>query len=97
MEVTQILYDQMPTQASQEALSEEDRVKAIEAENPHVDGKVWLPYCCAENCSSGLARMAKRKYGFECIYCGNRIGWNMYRLQESPLNLKFLNGKNNAK
>lgn len=90
MEITQALYDQMPTKASQEALNSRERVEAIEKENPHVDGNSWQPYCCVENCSSGLARMVKRDYGFECRYCLNQIGWNMYRLKESPLNNKFL-------
>lgn len=89
MEVTKALYDQMPTQASQEAMTEKERIAAIEKENPSVDGKTWLPYCCASHCDSGLDRMRKRNYGFECGYCRNKIGWNMYRLKESPLNRSF--------
>lgn len=43
----------------------------------------WQPYCLMCNT---VARMQKRDYGFECHQCGNMTGWDLIRLQESPLN-----------
>ena len=49
----------------------------------------WQPYCVTSSgvkCS--MPRMAQRSYGFECLDCGNMIGFNLQRLEESPLNNK---------
>jgi hypothetical protein len=46
----------------------------------------WKPYCVREACPSGLQRMEKHPYGFECKTCGNKIGWDLTRLDDSPLN-----------
>lgn len=43
----------------------------------------WRPYCL--NCSSS-DRMQQTDFGFRCPCCGNLIGFNLTRLQESPLN-----------
>ena len=43
----------------------------------------WKPYCCT--CSS-ISRMIQHDYGFKCPGCGNMIGWDLYRLVDSPLN-----------
>ncbi len=43
----------------------------------------WEPYCLM--CST-MDRMAKKSYGFKCTCCGNEIGHNLQRLNESPLN-----------
>ena len=44
----------------------------------------WKPYCCV--CSYN-GRMISQEYGFKCPHCGNMIGFNLQRLQESPLNI----------
>ena len=43
----------------------------------------WQPYCMT--CST-MDRMRSESYGFRCTHCGNMIGFNLHRLQESPLN-----------
>ena len=43
----------------------------------------WRPYCMMCNT---MHRMRQRDYGFECLQCRNMIGWNLYRLNDSPLN-----------
>jgi hypothetical protein len=43
----------------------------------------WQPYCMTCNT---FHRMNKKEHGFECSCCGNLIGWDLTRLQESPLN-----------
>lgn len=46
----------------------------------------WKPYCVISHCKSGLQRMISTEYGFKCKCCGNMVGFNLTRLQESPLN-----------
>lgn len=46
----------------------------------------WKPYCCT--CST-MNRMIQEDYGFKCRSCGNLIGWDLYRLVDSPLNVKY--------
>ncbi len=46
----------------------------------------WKPYCVRDECTSGLQRMEKHPYGFECKTCKNKIGWDLTRLDDSPLN-----------
>ena len=67
-------------------LSQEERLKLLKDAkgSPWYDG--WKPYCCVPNCTSRLNRMVETEYGFRCSYCGNMIGWDLGRLQESPLN-----------
>lgn len=45
----------------------------------------WTPYCMMYKKSP---RMISMNYGFVCPDCGNMIGFNLTRLQESPLNKK---------
>lgn len=45
----------------------------------------WKPYCL--NCST-MARMHEENYGFRCGGCGNMIGFDLFRLTDSPLNKK---------
>jgi hypothetical protein len=43
----------------------------------------WAPYCLNCSCTD---KMSERSYGFQCLACKNMIGWNLTRLEESPLN-----------
>lgn len=43
----------------------------------------WRPYCMICNRND---RMVREPYGFRCPGCGNMIGFNLERLEESPLN-----------
>lgn len=45
----------------------------------------WKPYC--GTCST-MARMIPQDYGFSCSFCRNMIGYDLYRVIESPLNKK---------
>lgn len=42
----------------------------------------WRPYCT--QCNT-MARMTEHPYGFSCVFCKNKIGWNLVRLIDSPL------------
>ena len=44
-------------------------------------GRIW--YDCQKS-----PRMIAKDFGFECPNCDNLIGFNLTRLQESPLNVK---------
>ena len=44
----------------------------------------WKPFCLNCSCSQ---RMEQTSFGFKCPKCKNLIGWDLTRLQESPLNL----------
>lgn len=48
----------------------------------------WTPYCTQVNkpCPSRLRRMEPTDYGYCCKYCGDMIGFDLKRVQESPLN-----------
>ncbi len=45
----------------------------------------WKPYC--GKCST-MSRMESKDYGFACRFCRNMIGFDLYRVLESPLNKK---------
>jgi hypothetical protein len=67
----------------QSSLNEEEKLNLLKEskEGRWYDG--WVPYCLA--CST-MMLMDPRPYGFECSCCGNMIGFNLMRLEESPLN-----------
>lgn len=78
----------MKTIAENEALSEEEKLSQLKEAKFGTWYDGWQPYCTQSQtrCGSHLDRMQKMPYGFRCRYCGNMIGWNLERLQESPLN-----------
>jgi hypothetical protein len=43
----------------------------------------WKPFCMA--CPT-FDRMSQQPYGFQCSSCQNMIGWDLCRLDDSPLN-----------
>lgn len=67
------------------ALPEETKLQTLKESkgSPWYDG--WTPYCLVPACR-GLGRMERRPYGFECPGCGNLIGFDLVRLDDSPLN-----------
>lgn len=64
-------------------LSEEEKLRRVKEAKGETWYEDWKPYCmmCSYN-----GRMEKQNYGFRCPSCGNMIGFNLTRLQESPLN-----------
>jgi hypothetical protein len=82
----------MNTIAYNISLSEEEKLNKLKEAKlgSWYDG--WQPYCTQTQvpCKSGLYRMDKMLYGFRCSFCGNMIGFNLQRLNESPLNIKPL-------
>ncbi len=84
--------DQMETVAENIALSPEEKMRRLKLTKGGTWYGEWLPYCLM--CST-MGRMTQTEYGFVCegkgdhfgrAGCGNMIGWNGKRLQESPLN-----------
>lgn len=64
-------------------LSEEEKLRRLKNKN-------GIIYCM---CCNYSGRMEQKDYGFKCPYCGNEIGYNLMRLQESPLNnLEYVKG-----
>lgn len=75
---------ELETQEFNERLSPEEKLRR----RKEAKGGTWYddnytPYCM---CCRLMPRMTNRDYGFECPNCGNKIGHNMNRLAESPLN-----------
>jgi predicted RNA-binding Zn-ribbon protein involved in translation (DUF1610 family) len=64
-------------------LSEEEKLRRLKEAKGGTWYDGWTPYCMTCNYSG---RMEPKDYGFKCPYCGNEIGYNLTRLQESPLN-----------
>lgn len=58
-------------------LSEDEKLRRLKI----AKGGTW--YDCQKS-----PRMIAKDFGFECPNCGNLIGFNLTRLQESPLNAK---------
>lgn len=50
----------------------------------------WRPYCTqtVTPCDSRLTRMSLTSFGFRCNHCGNEVGFDLIRVNESPLNIK---------
>jgi len=67
------------------ALSSEEKLLRLKEAKGGTWYDGWKPYCvmCSYNC-----RMDPMPCGFKCPSCGNMIGFNLTRLQESPLNNK---------
>lgn len=92
----------MKTIAENEALSPEEKVAQLKVAKGGTWYDGWRPYCMAfpssKQCTS--PRMKQEKYGFRCPDCGNMIGWDCTRLEESPLNnpeyVKMLDKRNEA-
>lgn len=65
------------------SLSEEEKLERLKTAKGGNWYEGWKPYCmmCSYN-----GRMNEQPYGFRCPNCGNMIGFNLTRLQESPLN-----------
>jgi hypothetical protein len=82
----------MNTVAFNTALSDEEKISRMNAAMSHCSPKdlTYSPYCIMmkgeqySNCTS--PRMTKQPYGWKCPDCGNMIGFNMERLEESPFN-----------
>lgn len=64
-------------------LSDEEKLRRLKEAKGGTWYDGWKPYCCM--CSTSI-RMDSQPYGFRCRMCGNMIGFNLTRLQESPLN-----------
>ncbi len=65
-------------------LSEEDKLALLKEAKPGTWYDNWHPYC--GTCDT-MKRMIKESYGFRCSCCRNMIGWDLFRLKESPLNV----------
>lgn len=66
-------------------LSPEEKIARLKTAKLGTWYNNWKPYCMS--CSFN-GRMNSTDYGFCCPSCGNMIGFNLTRLQESPLNNK---------
>lgn len=75
--------EEQETVAENEALSDEEKLLRLKEAKGGTWRDDWKPYCM--KCSYS-ERMDKKTYGFRCPQCGNKIGWNLKRLKESPLN-----------
>jgi len=75
--------DQPISSAESAALDEELKLSILKEAKGGTWYDGWTPYCAP---CTGLVRMTQRAYGFECPACRNMIGWNLYRLTDSPLN-----------
>lgn len=64
-------------------LSDDEKIRRLKEAKFGTWYDGWKPYCmmCSYN-----DRMVPMSYGFKCPSCGNIIGFNLTRLQESPLN-----------
>lgn len=75
----------METIKENENLSEEEKLNRLKKAKIGEVYDGWTPYCIMCNRSP---RMISMSYGFVCPDCGYMIGFNLTRLQESPLNKK---------
>lgn len=73
----------METVLENQNLSDEEKFERTKTAKGGTWYDGWQPYCMT--CST-MARMRSESYGFRCTHCGNMIGFNLHRLQESPLN-----------
>jgi hypothetical protein len=88
----------LKTIAENKVLSPEERKEILKEAKGGTWYDGWKPFCFAfqgKECTS--PRMLQEDYGFRCPDCGNLIGWDCMRLEESPLNnseyVKFLEGR----
>ena len=83
--LTQEEISKLETVKENEELSAEEKMRRLKAAKAGTwyKNENWKPYC--GTCSYS-ERMISMPYGFKCPECGNMIGWNLTRLQESPLN-----------
>lgn len=72
------------------ALTEQQKIEMLTEARGGIYEKKWWPYCLQKvrPCNAGLKRMERMSFGFWCTKCGNIIGFDLERLQESPLNSK---------
>jgi tRNA(Ile2) C34 agmatinyltransferase TiaS len=75
----------MKTIKDNEILTETERMEILRLAKGGSWYVEWKPYCV--NCSYSL-RMEQKTFGFKCSNCNNLIGWDLRRLQESPLNFR---------
>lgn len=75
----------METMQDNLSLSEEEKLRRVKEAKGGTWYDGWRPYCTM--CDFG-GRVRQYPYGFRCPKCGNITGWNLTRLQESPLNRK---------
>ncbi len=75
----------MKTVAEMEALSPEEQLSTLKLAKGGTWYDGWRPYCIMCSYSGRIQQMP---YGFKCPTCRNMIGWDLTRLQESPLNDK---------
>lgn len=75
----------MRTRAENEALTAKQRLPLTQKAKGGSWYDGWVPYCGV--CST-MIRMEAKSYGFKCVACQNEIGFDLTRLQESPLNSK---------
>lgn len=65
------------------AMTEAEKNALLKENKPGTWYDGWQPYCMTCN---AMARMLLMPFGFECGNCKNQIGFDLKRLQESPLN-----------
>jgi uncharacterized protein YchJ len=65
------------------SLTDEEKLNRLKKAKDGSWYENWNPYCMT--CDT-MSRMTKKDHGFKCLHCGNLIGWDLTRLQESPLN-----------
>ncbi len=70
-------YEQMTAEQKKEMLAKAQEMSGA-SKNPN-----WRPYCLT--CTT-FDRMNSQPYGFKCRKCGNEIGFDLQRVEESPLN-----------
>jgi predicted RNA-binding Zn-ribbon protein involved in translation (DUF1610 family) len=69
------------------ALPEEEKLRLQKEANKYASWYPgYAPYCVQTHVKCNSPRMIAKAYGFRCPNCGNMIGHNGVRLQESPLN-----------
>jgi hypothetical protein len=66
-------------------LPEEEKLRVLKESKGSQWYDGWRPYCLVPHCRS-YERMDQHTYGFKCHACGNMIGFDLVRLDDSPLN-----------
>lgn len=73
VEITSPILDAVSDCVSVSCVPEDESILCTKLkENRH-----WRPYCLT--CSS-MYRMFRMEYGFRCIYCNNKIKWDLTKL-----------------
>jgi len=81
------LYKQMSTVEKESSRTEDEKLSLLKEAKMGTWYDGWKPYCVSDKCKR-MPRMDRKAHGFTCPACGNIIGWNLCRLQESPTNYK---------